>query len=119
MSLEKVIYGPDGRVARRLAVQAPKAVPVVTVDRDSRKTHVQHHFDAQPALDMAHAVRSELGAWSAGGSMRRMGVMPEPDYYHMVWLAKREAKQAGAGSYREILRRKMRAYFEERPYLKT
>ena len=51
--------------------------------------------------------------------MRRMGVMPEAEYYALIRKAKRKAAQVGAGSYKTVLRGMMQQYFDENPAFKT
>ena len=112
--MEKRIYGPDGAVARRIVTAGGPSQSTVWKDPDSGRSYVQRTTDAAPALKMAHMERSgDLGALPTG---RMMGYMPENDYFALQREAKREAKLAGGG-YPEIMRRKMRAYFQENPYL--
>lgn len=116
--MEQVIYGPRGEVARRVVLAGSKAGSTVYRDPDSKKLLVHTTYDAEPALKLAHAVRSELGAWSQKRNFRRKCVLPEHIYFRLQRDAIRVSHETGADR-DEVWKRLLEEFLQENPAFRT
>ena len=87
-------------------------------DPDLKKHIVHRVYDAEPALEMAHMVRSEIGPWSGQRNLRRFCAIPMDDAMRMGMEATEESRRTGENS-GDILSRKVRAFVKENPRFKT
>lgn len=116
--MERIIYGPRGDVARRVVMAGGRPGSTILRDPDNKKLLIHTTYDAQPALELAHAVRSEMGAWSQGQNFRRKCVLPEHVYYRLKRDAMKEAREIG-GDVQEIWKRMLDAFLHENPRFRT
>ncbi len=116
--MEQVIYGPKGEVARRVVLAGGRPGSSIYRDPDSKKLLVHTTFDAEPALTLAHAVRSEMGAWSGQKNLRRKCVLPEHIYYRLKRDAMKIAHETGQDR-EEVWKRLLDEYLAENPRFRT
>lgn len=116
--MERVIYGPGGEIARRVVVNGGLKASSVIHDETERKVHVHRVFDAQPAMELAHAVRTEIGPWSGQRNLRRYASLPTDIALRLMDEAKQEAKRTKEPQ-AAILSRKVRAFVQENPAFGT